>query len=445
MIGRVVWILPPLLAGAAVFIWMTRPGETLSQEAVEPKPLPVRVEVIEPIVFQPQAVGYGYVQPVRSWKAVAQVSGRILRLDPSIEEGAFIASGALAVEVDPQDYEVALSIADAALAEAEISLAELSASEANTRRTLALEKELEAVFAVEVDRQQSLVDRGSSTQTAVESARRSLLGQQRTVLSLENTLALLPVQTQSLEAAIKTRRAEVENARNILSTTKLNVPFEGRVQEVAVAVDQFIRAGDTLFSLDDISASNIVAEFQPAQLSDLFSSAETLSVAELIDPQDAREVFSVVQAMDLSATVRLTVGDLIHEWDADLVRIIGITSAETGTVGIVVRVANPGDIDPSKQRPPLSNDAFVEVRLTSQPLPDVTLIERDAVRYGVDGQPFAYVADETDRLDIRALKLGAVSGDYILVSEGLERGDLIVLSDPQPAVLGMPLAAVSAE
>ena len=445
MIGRVLWIIPPLAVGVGAFMWMNQGNERATRPTPQPVPLAVRAESLGGETFQASAVGYGYVQPVRTWSAVAQVSGRAIELADNVAEGAFFPANQQAVAIDPLDYEIAQSKAEASLLGAQIALQELAGTEENTQRTLELERELEAVFIAEVERQQSLVDRGSTTEIALETAQKSLLSQQRTVLSLENSLALIPVQRQSLEATIATLEAEVREAETAIENTEMFTPFAGRVRDVAVAQDQFVRSGDTLFSLEDISASDVVAEFQPSQLSQLFRSAENTSVSELLDPQDAVEAFSVIQQMGLSATVSLTVGDVEHAWDAELIRVNGVSSTQTGTIGIVVRVQDPGDINPQLQRPPLSNSSFVKVSLVGTEISDVVLIDRDAVRYDGDDIAYVYVADANETLARRDLSLGSISGNEIVVLDGLAAGDTLILSNPQPALIGMPLNLVMAE
>lgn len=90
------------------------------------------VPVVDVVQVQPGPVAVaiqsrGIVSPRRNIELVSEVSGRVIWVDPGFLQGEEVQEGQLLLRIDPIDYEVALSSAEAALASAELGLAEVKA------------------------------------------------------------------------------------------------------------------------------------------------------------------------------------------------------------------------------------------------------------------------------------------------------------------------------
>ena len=436
-------IIPPIAIGIGLFVLQTRPGPDVAATPAEPQPPAVRVAevVLEPLVLE--VSGFGRVAPVRSWQATSQVDGRIVALADNLAVGAVYEAGTPLIQTDPRTYEIAEARAQASLATAYAQIRELETQEEATEALLALEREIEAFQQAELDRQSVLVERGTISQAALEQAHRELLNQQRQVRDLENQLTLYPVQRLSAEAAIQTAEVDLEAAQRDLSDTVIVAPFDGRVTDQNLSVGQYVRPGDALLVLEDIAEAEIVAEVQPGALNTVVRALvpdADLTLAST-DP-GATTTFSLLSRFDLSATVSQRIGDRRYVWPATLDRHTGAIDPATGSVGLVVRVADPGRTDPRTGLPPLVTGSFVEVRIAIPAGRQVVMVDRAAVRPASDGAPFVYVVDENQTLQRRAILTGATLGDRIVVADGLRSGDTIVLSEPQPAILGMAVEPV---
>jgi len=131
-------------------------------------------------------------------------------------------------------------------------------------------------------------------------------------------------------------------------------------------------------------------------------------------------------------------------WPATITRITGNIDSETGTIGIVVRVADAGFPDPETRRPALLNGSFVEVVLEGPPLEDQIAVPQSAIRFE-GSAPYLLVADSDDRLARRDVSIGAeIDGRYVVMN-GLSVGDRVVLSDPRPAANGLLLDLVESD
>lgn len=440
---RALLILPPVLLAGAGLIWMqqTRPAPPPPRAEMA---VAVRVSTIEAGPVAPVATGYGLVTAAQEWTAVSEVQGRIAYLYPGLAEGTVVDAGEVLLRVDPTDYDLARARAEAGVASAQASLRELDQQVTNTRQSLDLQERILAVAQAEFDRVQALVGSGTGTQSSLNAAERTLLAQQTAVVTLRNTLALLPVQRAAAEAALATRQSDLAEARRALARTTIAAPLRGRVSMVTAEPAQFVRTGDRLLTLEGVDAVEIVAEIQPGAFVPVAQAAlgpDFLPGAEI----DTTRVIDYLTAAGVSALVRVERAGLDASYPAVLTRFRGRIDDATGTIGLAVRVEDPTMANRDRRQPPLSVGTFVAVDLSAPPQPGVIAIPRAALHPGDDGTPFVWLADENDRLAVAPVTTGMILGDRIEITAGLAPGDRLILSDPRPPVPGLRLIPVAEE
>ena len=439
---RKLLVVPPLLIGVGLFVAQTRPATDDAGPPAAPAPTPVRVTAVVPEPFVARISGFGRVAPVREWEAISQVDGRIVELANGLAVGAVVAAGTPLIRVDARDYEIAQATAEANLASAEADLAEMNAQEENTRALLAVEREIETFLQAQFDRQQVLAQRGTVSQAALEEAHRELLNQRRQVLDLENQMALYPVQRISTRSTIQTREVELEEAQRDLENTTIAAPFRGRVTDQDLSVGEYVRPGDWLLTVEDMAAAEIVAEVQPGSFGAVLRTALPQDFPAGFEPEGTNAAFAMLRQFDLRATVHQMSGDRHYVWPATLDRHTGVVDQTTGTIGLVVRVEDPDRPVPAENRPPLNMGSFVEVQLEITASHALLMVDRSAVWTDTDGDRFVYVMDADETLQRRAITAPAIIDDRVIVAEGLSDGDIVVLSDPHPAIIGMALEPV---
>ncbi len=435
-------LVPPVLVGVGLFVVQTRPSTDDTGPPTAPAPAPVRVAAVAPEPFVARISGFGRVAPVREWQAISQVDGRIVELVEDLAVGAVVAEGTPLISVDARDYEIAQATAEANLASAQADLTEMNAQEENTQALLAVEREIEAFLQAQFDRQQVLAGRGTISQASLEEAHRELLNQRRQVLDLENQMALYPVQRISARSTIQTREVELEEAERALENTTIRAPFRGRVTDQDLSVGEYVRPGDWLLTVEDLAAAEIVAEVQPGAFGTILRALLPDGFGDAFERDDAASAFELLRRFDLQATVHRTDHHHHFVWPATLSRHTGTVDQTTGTIGLVVRVDNPDRPDPAASRPPLTMGSFVEVQLVATAPRDVLMVDRSALWADADGESFVYVMDADETLQRRPIRTTAIIDDRAIVSEGLSSGDVVVLSDPHPAVIGMALEPV---
>lgn len=405
--------------------------------------LVVRVTPVEPRAIIATATGFGRVVAEHSWSAIAEVQGRVVGVLPGLDIGRIVEKGTVLVEIDQTDNELSRQKTLANIAAVQADLAELARQEENSERLLQVEMRILEVAEAELARVQSLLQRGAGTQAAVDTAEKALLAQQNSVTNLTNTLALYPAQGDALRATLLVRQAELAEAERALEKSTIVAPFRGRVASMDAEAGQFVGTGYNLLSLDSSAAAEVTAEVQPSSFGPVVFSAFQTSFLEQ-GRFDTSQFIETLESLGVSARVELTSSEKFEGWEAEIVRLRGTMDAETGTMGVVVRVADPLTSRPGVRRPPLHTGSFVRVVFSSAPREGSIAVPRHAVHVTDRGQPFVYLADAQNRLVTREVTLGQVIGGDVLVRSGLTGGETLVLGQPSPPVTGMKLTLIPA-
>jgi RND family efflux transporter MFP subunit len=426
-------ILPPVAIGIAALVWQLNRSAGPEQGAIEEITRAVRVIALEPVDFLPRAIGYGTVEPGRVWEAVAQVAGKVVEKHPDLERGRLLEGGTVILRIDPADYELARARSEANLESAEAELAELEVTEANTESSLEIERRARALAEADLKRERTLLGRGNISQAAVDQTETELLNRRQRVQELDNQLRLLPAERRVLEASIALNRAQVEAARLDLERTTIRMPFDGRIAEVNVEPTEFVGVGEVMVIADGIDVAEVEAQFPIGDLLPLVRAEADLTTLS------AAELAALPRRFGLEAEVRLRTDQLQTSWDAHFERLGDRMDPQTRTVGVIVAVDEPYRKAVPGKRPPLVKDMFVQVALRGRPWTAALVVPRVAIHRGPDGRAAVYLVDADGRLAIRPVALGPAQDDFVVVSEGLAPGDLVVVSDLIPAIAGMRL------
>jgi RND family efflux transporter MFP subunit len=412
--SRKLLILPPIAVGLLVLLLMSAgKQQPVQAERGEPKRT-VRVVEAPLVDLVPMAEGYGQVQPARTWIAVSQVAGRVTSIHPRLRDGEILPRGTELVRLDPKDYELAL-------AQAQAELTELNAREENTRASLDIERRNLKLAKKELERIRQLVKKGTASQSAADETERAMLAYRASVQNLENTLALVPSQRSVLEARLALAERDLEH-------TVICAPYDMRVANLKVEADQYVPVGQNLFEGDAVDRVEIKAQFAMSSLRRLFIGRQDVE----IDIQRISEEFAELIAVE--PVVRLDLGNHVAEWQAEFVRFSDTVDPQTRTMGVIVAVDQPFDKVIPGYRPPLSKGMFVNVILSGKQSMRRVLVPRSAVR-----SSHIFIADENNRLRRRAVEVLFSQGDISVITDGVEPGERVVVSDLVPAVDGMLL------
>lgn len=428
-LSRKLWIAPPIAAGVLVYLGVVGARSEPVQSAPRERAVAVRTQTVAPSEVVPRAVGYGFVEPARTWRAVAEVAGRIVDLHPKLAVGEMIPAGTLLVRLDSTEYELRVARLEADLRSIEAERDKLEVGAQNTDASLEVARASLTFAERELERLEGLETGGVVSTSSIDAQQQAVLRERATVVELESSQRMAEADRGVLDAKIASTSAQIEEARLQLERTAIRSPFDFRVASVHVQEAQFVGAGSVLLDADGLETAEI-----PVALS-------VESVRRLLPP--ARQERAVLAGEDgaawdrlgLTATVRLSSGGVDATWPARLARVAGFVDTSTRTVTLVAAVDDAYRGAARDGRPPLSKGMFVEVEFAGPPLADRVAIARSAVH-----EDAVFLVDKEQRLVVRPVVLDFVQFDEAVLQSGLIGGEQLVLTDLIPAVPGMLLA-----
>ncbi|MFP4540421.1 MAG: efflux RND transporter periplasmic adaptor subunit [Opitutales bacterium] len=367
------------------FLLLTREGP---QEAAEPANPGTLVETVTVQRTNHRLVvdAQGTVEPARTVRLRAQVSGKVTEVSEALEPGREVAAGDILVQIDPRDYEIALGQARAGLVQAQA----------------AFDRELgrRAIAREEWNFFQERAEEGNDLEASRE-------------------LALREPQLASAEARVKEARSLLEQARLNLARTRLEAPFDAIVEERTTAPGQLVNPQQPVATL--------VA-------SDRFWVRVAVPVSHLASlriPRDSSEKGS-------KATVFLDLGNERVTYEGRLFELLPGLDPTGRMAQVLVTVEAPlpeaGRSASGADTLPLLLNAYVDVELESPEVESLIRVPREALRGGD-----ALHLYEDGRLAIVTPEIVWGREDSVLVGKGLQEGAQVITSSIAAPIEGMPL------
>lgn len=359
----------------AVTIVATGP-EVQTRPAERPLPL-VRVIEVAPGAVDLPVVTHGSVVPRTESDLIAEVSGTIQWVAPSLVSGGFFEKGDPLLRIDPLDYEVALERARAQLARAQ-------SEDLRARR--------------ERDRRRELAERDFASAAQLDDATNA---------------------RQSAAAALREARAAVEQAERDLARTRIAAPYTGRVREETVDVGQFIARGARIARLYAIDHAEVRLPVSDEEIRYLDL---PLWYRDEIPKEEGPEV-----------RLRAQFAGEEHTWTGRVVRTEGEIDPTSRMVHVIARVDDPYGRRSRDDRPPLVVGLFVEARITGRRVENAFVVPRAAMR----GANRVLVVDDTGQLRFRDVSVLRSSRTEVVLAGGLSAGERVVVSPLEAATEGM--------
>ncbi|KPV41196.1 heavy metal transporter [Thiohalorhabdus denitrificans] len=423
---RWIWVVLGLAVGLALVALLVANRQSPGQgEAARDVPTLSVIEV-QPLELRLVARGHGVARAAESWRATANVGGRVVERHPELESGNILPEGTELLALDPTRYRLAIAEAEAELASLDAEKRQLDTEEENTRELLALERERLDLEEKELERVQRLADRGQISRSARDKQRRATVTQRQAVAKLENELALIPTRRKQLQARREQARTRREQAREDLADTRFEAPYDLRVGEVDIELHDRASPGQLLFRADSTESAEVEAHVPLPMLRRVVG-----GVADLEGAPGALDLQERVGLQALDAQVVLA-GVRDVRWRGRVTRIASGLDPTTRTVRVVVTVDAPYEKAEPPERPVLQPGMYVRVRL-SAPSPEPRLVvPASAVHDGA-----VYLATGEDRLERRPVTVAFEQDDLAVIADGLAPGDRVIVDDPVPAVDGM--------
>lgn len=324
----------------------------------------------------------GTAQPRMETTLTAEVGGRIVHISDAFQRGSFFEEDQVLLRFDPLPYEVELARALSALASAEMNL---------------LQEEAQADQAREEWLRSGFERSGGPS-----------------------ALVLREPQIVLARAEIESAKAAVAIARRNLDRTELRAPFNGRVRERSVSLGQVAAASST--TLGQIYSI------------DRFEVRLPLSLREytLLGLHEKSGDFS---DEPLQVHLHSRSGDLLQEWQGQLVRSEGSLDPRNRVIQVVVEVEDPFRRSETNH-PVLQAGRFLNASIKGPTVDNAFRIPRGAVIHPNQVR----IIDSENRLRSREIRILQTTSEYAIVIDGLEPGERISLTAVDYFVEGMEVS-----
>jgi RND family efflux transporter MFP subunit len=368
-----------IAVGATVLLVKSR-QQPRSEEIPYLGPL---VEVVELAKTSRQVIvrSTGTAQARHEVDITPQVKGRVSELSEQMVAGGLFRKGEQLFAIEDVDYKLAIDLARANLAQAELELLR--------------NENLAAV------------------------ARKEWQGLNPEASAEPDPLVVYEPQMKSARAQRDAAQANVRQAELNLQRTRVFAPFNCYVRSEKLDIGQFLSVGSPVATVAGTDQMEIVVPLSLDQLAWLEVPRKGLS------QKGSR------------ANVELQSGGRTFSWQGEVTRSMGEIDPRNRMVRVVVTVAEPFSAN-EKEPNPLNNlvpGMFVEVFIHGAELADVVAVPRGALR---DNNTI-WLVDNDNRLQIREVEVLRRERDEVLVSTGLAAGERMVLSNLSGAAEGMLL------
>jgi RND family efflux transporter MFP subunit len=395
------------------------------------------VEVItaRKIPFRARSTAYGNVEPAVLMQAKSEVSGKISYMHPSLKKGGNLSQGTVALRVEPTTFEFSLNQSKAALAGSQSALVQLEVEEQSTRTSLEIARKNLEVGKKEMNRLLSVWEKKLISRSVVDAEEQKVLQLSQQLEDLQGKLTSYDSRKIATQAQITQSESQLAQSEDTLGRTEVRIPFDAVIGEVLVEKGEFTAVGSVLFEASGVQAVEINAQLPTRQFRPLLMGSNERPVSM----RNPAELQSALLQVGLEARVSLVgFAGNTAKWQGELLRISDSIDPTRDTLGIVIAVNNPYEgVIPGK-RPPLLKGMYTAVELYA-PARQMIVLPRKAIHQGR-----IYVAKPNNELEIREVKVLHRQGRLVILAEGVEEGEQIIITDVVPVIEGLPLKPVQA-
>lgn len=398
-----------LIVGLAVGVYLveTRPKARPNPPAERVRPVTVVPAKSEDL--RPELLVYGEIVSGREAELRSMVEGRLVYLDPSFRNGAYIAAGSRLAEIDPFEYEIVVRERRADLTEAQSKMRELK-SELNIdgRLLTLLDKQIE-LHKRDRDRVSSLVRKSQVSEKAYDDAELTLNSARQLKLQRKQTMESLAAKIEQQRTVIERARANLDRAERDLADTTVVAPFSGFLQDIVVATGKRVAIGESIGRLIDAEGLETRFELPNADYARVVGTAPR-SLGVDLHPLNGTQI-----------TVSWQLGETTHSYAGAIERVGAEIDSTTGGVILYARITGgPTEI--------LRPGAFVEVSVPDVNYEDIIVLPATAV----SPNQVIYVVEDTRLVEFEVNVIREY-GDKILIRSKI-RPDALIVTEQFPGI-----------
>jgi len=376
-----------LALGFGAWKWLGRQDAPPAPHLRPPRKLETEVLELQrtsyPIVLKSQ----GNIRAHHTTTLTPLVAGRIVKIHPRFEDGAFFKEGDPLVELDPADFKAALAETEASLARAEAALAQ---EQARAKQAKLNWEEI-----------------GYDT--------------------APSDLVLRIPQLKEARANVDAATARLDQATRNLARATVRAPFDGRVSKRTVGLGQSVNPSTPLGEVFTTDFAEVRLPLTPRQIFflDLPESPEDppipVTLTDALDEQNPRDVET--------------------KWQARIVRTEGTLDESSRELFAIARIEDPFGL--GSDHPPLRIGQPVRAAIQGKTLENVFVLPRHALR-GINRIQLVVVGPESTTLQRDLITPVWSDEQFVVVRDGLEPGQLLSISRLPYALDGAPVEVIEA-
>ncbi len=373
------WIVVAVFAVPVAYFQVVSPKPDIRPMAPPPK-LIVETQAVQAQDFTIFIKSYGRVAARTKTSLSAQVSGKVVSINPGFNSGAFFKKGDVLLTIEQGDFQADVDIARASVMQAR--------------------QQLDTEQAESIQAEKNWRISGNK--------------------GAPSDLVLRKPQLKAAEATLLAAEAQLKKAMLNLERTVITAPFDGRVLDRQVSLGQIVSANTVVA---DIFATDIAEVRLPVQNTDL----PFLDFPE--QRIDQEPVLSELPPVVLTSGINAK-----DQWLGHVVRTEGRIDDDSRQLHVVAEVVQPFSvaepaIDKGDRAKNISASSAMEIgqyvtaTITGKTLKNALVIPASAISQG----RFVYLV-ENNVLQRKVVTIAWQAADYALISDGLHSGDQLVLT-----------------
>ena len=381
-------------------------------QIVQPSPPEVQVVQVEQKDVPIYSEWIGTLDGMVNAEIKAQVTGYLLKQDYS--EGSFVRKGQLLFEIDSRPLQAALDQANGDLAKAEGQLAQADAQLLQANAQLAQAEANQGKTQLDVNRFVPLAKERAITDQELDNAVQSNLAAKALVKAANAGVETAKAAILAAKAQVKTAKAAVQTAQLNLGFTKITSLIDG-VAGVARA-----QVGDLVSPSGQ--ALTTVSTVDPIKVYFTASEQEWLDWNRRFPTEASRVAERKLLPLELILANGNTYPHegFIYFSDREV-------NQSTGTIRIAGTFPNPENI--------LRPGGYGRIRAATNIREGALLVPQRAVTE-LQGSYQVAVVGTDNKVSIRTVKVGNLTGNMWIIEEGLKPGERVVAEGVQKVHAG---------
>ncbi|MBT8350210.1 MAG: efflux RND transporter periplasmic adaptor subunit, partial [Deltaproteobacteria bacterium] len=386
------------------------------QVAVEKGRL-VETMIVEAEDINMSIEAYGTVKAREALKLVAEVRGRIVKIDPSFKEGNFVKKGTALIKIDPRTYRLEVERRRVQVSQAKAELMRLEQEVNNLKASIKIAKSDATLAQNEFDRLKKLINKNVIAQTTLDKAEQRYLSSLERLQALENQMALTGPLKDQYEAQRNMANVSLKQAKLDLQRSIIMAHTDSWVLEKGIEEGQHVNAGQYLGNIYRDKALDIEVSI-PAK--DLKWFPPDMS------PTSMPEVKIMLESESSSLS-----------WKGHVARIKAQMDQRTRTLPVVVEVEEDKEVDGNPGSRPMGSvflrpGTFVTVMIKGRKVEKAFLLPRHMVHTG----DVVYTVKD-NHLKIQPVSIIRSFKESVYIDQGLKDGDQVISTPLSGAADGM--------